>query len=141
MELARLGADIAINYFGHPEDAEEVCGQCKQVGVKAIAIQSDVGTQQGAESLVADAIKRLGGLEIAVSNAAYSDRQLMLDADLAGFHRTIDVTMWGAFYLVRASAKQMAAGGNGGNIVVVSSPHAVMAIPGARGTKGCSRQK
>ncbi|MGV3485648.1 MAG: SDR family NAD(P)-dependent oxidoreductase [Planctomycetaceae bacterium] len=131
IELARNGADIAINYFGHAEDAEAVCKQCREMGVNAVAIRSDVGTQQGAESLVASAIEKLGGLEIAVSNAAYSDRQLMLDADLTGFHRTIDVSMWGAFYLVRASAKQMVAAGNGGNIVVVSSPHAVMAIPGA----------
>ncbi len=131
VELARLGANIAINYFGSPKDAEDVCCQCRDLGVTAHAIQSDVGTQDGAETLVSRAIESLGGLDIAVSNAAYSDRHLMLDADLDGFRRTIDVTMWGAFHLVRASAKQMVAAGGGGNIVVVSSPHAVLAIPGA----------
>jgi glucose 1-dehydrogenase len=131
IELARMGAHIAINYFGSPGDAEEVCCECRDLGVEAHAIQSDVGTQEGAESLVALAINRFGGIDITVSNAAYSDRQLMLDADLDGFRRTIDVSMWGAFHLVRASAKQMVSVGGGGNIVVISSPHAVLAIPGA----------
>ena len=131
IELAKQGADIAINYFGSPAEAEKVCEKCRELGVSAYAIQADVGTQDGAESLVSRVIDQSGGIDIAVSNAAYSDRHLMLDADLDGFRRTIDVTMWGAFHLVRASAKQMVAAGNGGNIVVVSSPHAVLAIPGA----------
>ncbi len=130
-ELAKQGADIAVNYFGSPSEADDVCGECRDLGVTACSIQADVGTQDGAESLVGHAIENLGGLDIVVSNAAYSDRQLMLDADLDGFRRTIDVTMWGAFYLVRAAAKQLVAASSGGNIVVISSPHAIMAIPGA----------
>jgi glucose 1-dehydrogenase len=55
----------------------------------------------------------------------------MIEADMAGFRRTIDVTMWGAFHGVRASAQQMVKQGKGGSIVVVSSPHAVIPIPTA----------
>jgi glucose 1-dehydrogenase len=39
--------------------------------------------------------------------------------------------MWGAFYGTRAAAQQMVKQGNGGSIVVVSSPHAVIPIPTA----------
>ncbi len=93
------------------------------------ALACDVGTQAGAESIVNDAIAKLGGLDIVVSNAAYSDRELMLEADLEGFKRTIDVTMWGPFYLTRAAAKRMVDAGHSGSIVVISSPHAHLAIP------------
>ena len=55
----------------------------------------------------------------------------MLAADMAGFHRTIDVTMWGAFHGLRASAAQMVAQGGGGSIVIVSSPRAFMPHPGS----------
>jgi glucose 1-dehydrogenase len=53
---------------------------------------------------------------------------------MAGFRRTVDVTMWGAFYLTRAAARQMIAQADGGgrqqgSIVLVSSPHAYDAIP------------
>jgi glucose 1-dehydrogenase len=37
--------------------------------------------------------------------------------------------MWGAFYGLRASAMQMIKQGRGGSIVIISSPHAVLAIP------------
>ena len=37
--------------------------------------------------------------------------------------------MWGAFYGVRAAANQMIRQGRGGSIVVVSSPHAIEAVP------------
>jgi glucose 1-dehydrogenase len=53
----------------------------------------------------------------------------MVEANMADFRRTIDVTMWGAMYGVRAASQQMIRQNTQGSIVVVSSPHAVMAIP------------
>lgn len=131
MCLAEAGADLVLNYLGCATEAEEACQRCRDYGVNASALACDVGTQSGAEAIVDDAIATLGGLDIVVSNAAYSDRQLMLEADLDGFRRTIDVTMWGPFYLTRAAAKRMVDADQGGNIVVISSPHAHLAIPGA----------
>ena len=37
--------------------------------------------------------------------------------------------MWGAFYVLRAAAQQMIDQGEGGGIVLVSSPHAFLPIP------------
>ncbi len=129
--LAEAGADVVLNYLGCATEAEEACQRCRDQGVRASVLACDVSNQAGAESIVQDTIAQLGGLDIVVSNAAYSDRQLMLEADLEGFKRTIDVTMWGAFYLTRAAAMHMVQQGQGGNVVVVSSPHAHLAIPGA----------
>ena len=53
----------------------------------------------------------------------------MVNADVEGFKRTVNVTMWGAFWGVRASALQMIKQGNGGAMALISSPHAVMAVP------------
>ena len=71
----------------------------------------------------------LGRLDVFVSNAVFSERELFYKADMAGFRRTIDVTMWGAFYALRASANAMIRQGQGGSMVVVSSGHAKFAIP------------
>ena len=73
----------------------------------------------------------MGGIDIVVSNAVYSDRHLFLDSDLNEFRKTIDVSMWGAFHFVRSACRQMVEQNQGGNVVVISSPHAHMAIPGA----------
>ncbi|KAA5540456.1 SDR family oxidoreductase [Roseiconus nitratireducens] len=131
VELARAGATVAINYRSHPGEAEEVVAECKSVGGDGHVYQADIASREDVEAMVDAAAEQMGGLDIIVSNAAYSDRHLMLESDLDEFRRTIDVSMWGAFYLVRAGAQKLVDAGKGGNIVVISSPHAHMAMPGA----------
>ncbi len=50
---------------------------------------------------------------------------------MAGFERTIQVTMWGAFYLLRAASRHMIQTKTQGSNVVVSSPHSWRPITGA----------
>ncbi len=127
--MAKAGANVAINYYSHPEDAEAVAEEARSYGVQAIILQGDVGDRAVVEGLVTETVKQFGSIDLFVSNAVYSDRQLMIEADLKGFERTINVGMWGAFYGTRAAAIQMVKQKRGGSIVVVSSPHAVLAIP------------
>jgi glucose 1-dehydrogenase len=129
LALAGAGADVAVNYRSHAEEAEEVAADARRCGVRAVVLQGDVADQEAIERMIADTAAQLGRLNIAVANAAFSDRQLFHEADMDGFRRTVDVTMWGAFYTVRAAAQRMIAQGHGGSIVVVSSPHAYLAVP------------
>jgi glucose 1-dehydrogenase len=131
IELAKQGATVGINFRSHPEEAEEVAKEVRAAGGKAVLLKADVADIKAVDEMVAKMAADLGSVDLFVSNAAYSDRQLMLEADIEGFRRTIDVSMWGAFHGLRASAKQMVKQGKGGSIVIVSSPHAVLAIPTA----------
>lgn len=131
LAFGREGAKVVVNYRSHPEQAEEVVQLIEEAGSQAIAVQADVADQAAVEGLVQKAVETFGRLDIAVSNAAYSDRELFYLADMAGFRRTIDVTMWGAFYLLRAATQQMIRQGQGGAICVVSSPHAFIPAPRA----------
>lgn len=131
IELAKAGADVVINYRSHPDEADEVKQACEAFGVRAVTVAADMGNQSEAEGIVEQTVEALGGLDIVVSNAVYSDRHLFYKSDLDEFRKTIDVSMWGAFYLTRKASLHMIEQGTGGNIVVISSPHAVMAIPGA----------
>jgi glucose 1-dehydrogenase len=131
LQLAAAGANVGINFRSHPDEAEQVAAEVRKHGGKPLLLQADVADQDAVEEMVRRCVKEFGRLDGFVSNAAYSDRQLMVNADMAGFRRTIDVSMWGAFYGVRASAQQMIAQGGGGAMVVVSSPHAKIAIPSA----------
>jgi glucose 1-dehydrogenase len=127
--LAEAGCDVAVNYRSGTEEAEELAEQIGRLGRRALLLAGDVANQTEVEQMVADTVARFGRLDIAVTNAAYSDREPFYEADMAGFRRTIDVTMWGAFYLLRSSARQMIEQGGGGAIVVISSPHAFVAVP------------
>jgi glucose 1-dehydrogenase len=131
LALAREGADVAINYLTLPESAEKLAAEVTALGRKALLCRVDVSDQSAVETMVANVVRELGRVDIFVSSAVYSDRELFHAADMAGFRRTIDVSMWGAFYGLRASVNQMLRQGEGGNVVIVSSPQAHVAIPGS----------
>ena len=43
LELARQGANVAVNYAGNAKAAEETVEACKALGVQAVAIQAELG--------------------------------------------------------------------------------------------------
>src|SRR5947207_15666593 len=131
LAFGRAGVKVVVNYRSDREQADEVVALVRESGTQGIAIQADVADQAAVEKMVAQTVAEFGRLDIAVSNAAYSDRELFYQADMAGFRRTVDVTMWGAFYLMRAAAQQMIKQGGGGAICLVSSPHAFIPLPRA----------
>jgi glucose 1-dehydrogenase len=131
LAFGRCGAKVVINYRSHREQAEEAVALVRESGAQAIALQADVADQAAVEDLIAQTVSSFGRLDIAVSNAAYSDREVFYQAEMTGFRRTVDVTMWGAFYLMRAAAQQMIKQGQGGAICIVSSPHAFIPAPRA----------
>src|SRR5438270_14009894 len=68
---AREGADVAINYYPTEEpDAREVIRLVHDAGRIAVAIPGDLRNEAFCQSLVGEAMKRLGGLDIVVCNAA-----------------------------------------------------------------------
>jgi glucose 1-dehydrogenase len=127
--LAQAGADVAINFNSHTVDAEELAADIGAMGRRALLCPGDVADHAGVERTVEQVVREFGRLDFAVSNAAFSERELFVEADLAKFRRVIDVTMWGAFYLFRAAARQMIAQGDGGALVGISSPHAFVPVP------------
>ncbi len=131
IELARGGANVTVNCNSNRSEGEEVVRAIEAAGGKGLLVACDVSDHAAVDGMVALTVARFGSLDLFVSNAAYSDRQLMIEADMKGFRRTIDVSMWGAFYGLRASAKQMVDQGTGGAITIVSSPHALIPFPTA----------
>ena len=131
IELAKGGANVTLNCNSSVKDAEAVAEQIRALGRKALVVAADVSDQEAVEDMVQKTVSEFGSVDLFVSNAVYSDRELMVKADMKGFKRTVDVSMWGAFFGVRAASQQMLKQGNGGAITVVSSPHAILPIPTA----------
>ncbi|MFO0949366.1 MAG: SDR family oxidoreductase [Planctomycetota bacterium] len=124
--LANAGADVAVVDL---LDASETCEKIRALGRRAVAIRGDVAVWDQVEGMVKQTVKELGGLDILVANAAYSERASFWKQSLEAFQRTIDVTMMGPFYCLRAATLQMIEQGQGGSIVVTGSPHAIEAVP------------
>ena len=127
--LAEAGADVGIYFRSHPAEAEEVADQVRALGRRALLLQGDVADQDAVEAMVEKLVADLGGVHLAVSNAAYSKREPFHKADMEAFRRTVDVTMWGAFYVVRSVARHLIQQGEPGSIVIISSPHASIPVP------------
>jgi glucose 1-dehydrogenase len=129
--LGATGADVALVDIAHRDEAEAASERIRAAGSRAIFIETDVGDNAAVERAVAETVAQFGRLDIAVTNAAFSDRDLFFQADLHGFERTVQVTMWGAFYALRAATRQMISQGGEGSIVMISSPHAYQPVPRA----------
>ena len=127
--MAEAGADVAINYHSHEEDAQAAAEAVESTGRRALLLQGDVADPDRVEEMVDEIATHYGRLDVAVTNAYYSDRELFHLADMAEFRRTIDVTMWGAFHALRAVTRRMIEFGRGGSVVMVSSPRAFLPIP------------
>lgn len=126
--LAQAGADVAVNDLNDPAETVQ---KCKSYGREAIPLIGDLADRDQVERMVDKAVKAFGRLDIVVSNAAYSDREVFYKANMEGFKKTIDVCMWAPFYILRAATDHMLQRGGGGSMVFVSSPHAYKPIPGA----------
>lgn len=127
--LGRAGAQVVVNYRSHEAAADEVVQEIESAGSRAIKVAADVADLAAVEGLVKAAVDQFGRLDLAISNAAFSDREPFYEADIAGFRRTVDVTMWGAFHLLRAASQEMIRTETKGAIVLVSSPHAFIPAP------------
>ena len=131
LEMARSGADVAINYFQHKQDAEEVAEEVQAMGRQALILQGDVADRSDVDRMVEATVQRFGQLDIAVCNSYYSKRQPFLEIEISGMQRTMDVTLWGAFHTAQAAARQMVRQGSGGSMVFISSIRAFIPHSGS----------
>ncbi len=129
LQLAEQGADVALNYWTMHEAAEETKAAIHKLGRKAIGFCVDVSDLAAVEEMVSQIVVQLGKIDLLVTAAVYSDRAPFHSADLKGFHQTIDVSLWGAYHVLRACTNTMLAKKQGGAVVIVSSPHAVIPYP------------
>lgn len=129
VSFAKAGADVALNYWGRDEAAEQAAREIEQLGRKALLLPADISLQANVEDVVDQAFRTLGRLDLFVSSAVFSEREPFTTADMEGFRKTIDVSLWGAFYALRACSQKMIEQKQGGSVVIVSSPHAQIAFP------------
>ncbi len=129
LALAEAGADVALNFFSLPDDAAQTAEQIRAMGRRALLYPVDVSNQAAVEAMVTDVAAKLGRVDLFVSSAVYSDREPFHTANMDGFRRTLDVSMMGAYYGLRACCNQMIRQASGGAVVIVSSPHGQIAFP------------
>jgi NAD(P)-dependent dehydrogenase (short-subunit alcohol dehydrogenase family) len=109
---AREGADVAINYFPSEEpDAREVIDLIRAEERTGLAIPGDLRDENFCQSLVAQAVKGLGGLDIVVCNAGRQQaRASILDVTTEDFDATMKTNLYAPFWIIKAALPHLKPG-------------------------------
>ena len=128
LRLAAEGAKVAVLDL-NAAGAEAVAARIAAEGGEAIAITVDVADPAAVETAVAEVVRRLGPLTMAVNNAGIGGPRLAPeDTPLEQWERILAVNLSGVFYCMRAEHPHLLAAG-GGAIVNTASIHSVIAAP------------
>ncbi|CAA9556772.1 MAG: 3-oxoacyl-[acyl-carrier protein] reductase [uncultured Thermomicrobiales bacterium] len=107
----------------------ETCAGLPEAGVAEIV--GDVGVEEDAARIVAEAVQRFGRLDVCVNNAAVAPHAALLEERAEVWDRVYAVNCRGTFLMTREAARAMIAGGWGGRIVNFSSGVSRRGSPGA----------
>jgi 3-oxoacyl-[acyl-carrier protein] reductase len=117
--LAAAGAHVAVVDLAE-QAASAVATAIGQAGGCAFAARADVADEAQVLALFADAVPRLGGLDILVSCAGILFEKPLLETSVAEFDRLIAVNLRGTFLVGREALRVMARQGSGRVINIAS---------------------
>lgn len=119
--LGASGAAVAV-WDLKEEAVEKTVGALRDSGVHSLGITLDVTDAPAVEAAVAQTVKTLGGLDIAVNNAGVGGPSAPSgDYPLDGWQRVIDINLTSVFVCQRAQIQAMRAAGKGGSIINMAS--------------------
>jgi len=107
LELARAGADVAVNYAGNEQAAEEVVREIQALGRRAVKVRADVGIAAEADRLVNEVLEAFGRLDILVNNAGVTRDNLLIRMKEEDFDAVIQTNLKGVFNCLKAAARPM----------------------------------
>ncbi len=102
-ELARQGADVAINYRRHDTEAKQVVVDIEAMGRRGLAIKADVASFTDAEGMVTQVREQFGGLDILVNNAGINRDGVIWKMTEEQWDQVIEVNLKGYFNYIRAA--------------------------------------
>lgn len=117
--FAQRGADVLVvarTTVGLAETVDLAKGAAGSV----VPLTADLRSEESIEGAVAEAVTRLGGLDILVNNAADDHDSSIEDTDLATWQRVLELNLQSCFLLCRAASEHLAASGHGKVINVAS---------------------
>ena len=93
-KFASLGANVVLN--GRSEISEDLLAQFADYGVTVVGISGDISNGEDAKRMVAEAIEKLGSVDVLVNKMTEED-----------FERVLKINLTGAFNMTQAVLKPM----------------------------------
>jgi NAD(P)-dependent dehydrogenase (short-subunit alcohol dehydrogenase family) len=124
LAAARRGYAVAVNYQQNRVRADEIVGEIKQSGGRALAIQADVADEAAIVRLFETVDRELGALSALVNSAGIIGPQGRIEACSAADLRALfETNITGTMICCREAIRRLSTrhGGKGGAIVNLSS--------------------
>jgi NAD(P)-dependent dehydrogenase (short-subunit alcohol dehydrogenase family) len=102
--FAKEGADVAIVYHEHDDDARETCRLVEAEGRRCLALKGDVGDEGFCREAVERTARELGRLDVLVNNAAEQHpKESIEEIGAEQLERTFRTNIFSMFYLTKAA--------------------------------------
>ena len=102
--LAKAGANVALNYRRHADEANAVVAEIEKMGRKGLAVQADVASFEQAQAMVQKVAQAFGSVDILVCNAGINRDAVIWKMDEEQWDQVIDTNLKGYFNYIRAVA-------------------------------------
>jgi 3-oxoacyl-[acyl-carrier protein] reductase len=101
-ELARCGADVAVNYRSSDAAAREVAETIEENGETATCAQADVADPDEVRRMAEEVRDELGAVDVLVNNAGITVDRKFDEMSLEDWEQVIDVNLGGTFNCTKA---------------------------------------
>lgn len=113
LALAEAGADLCVQGHTHMADAEALAHRIVGLGRRAVAVRADVTRTDEVDRLVSTAVRELGGVDIAFSNAGIMQLAPLEETTDEVWRRHLETNVTSAFLCARRVVPEMKRRGKG----------------------------
>ena len=127
-EFAKEGAKVAIADL-NLDGAQKAAKTIEDGGGTAIGVAMNVTDENQVNAGVDEVVKKLGGVDVLVSNAGIQHIDPIENLSFADWKKLLAIHVDGAFLTTRACVRHMYKSGKGGSIIYMGSVHSKEASP------------
>jgi len=128
LELARQGADIAINGRYEDDEARGVKAEIEELGRKCAIVVADVSLPADAKRAVEETVAALGSVDVLIHSAGGLVAGGLFDLTEMEWNAGFDIHVHAIFHLCRAAIPHMRTRGEGA-VILISSTAGKLATP------------
>ncbi|HYU15194.1 MAG TPA: 3-oxoacyl-ACP reductase family protein [Candidatus Acidoferrum sp.] len=137
LALAQEGAQVAVLDI-LADNAAAVAREIEAIGVKALALTTDLTKRAQVDRAIADTLAQFGQIDILVNNAGWDKLEPFLESDEETWEKILAINFKSVLYVCKAALPHMVARGSGKVISIASDAGRVGSMGEAvyAGTKG-----
>ena len=128
LALARDGFDVVVSAT-RLENVAETSAKIVALGARVCALALDVRSSDSVQAAFAQAVERIGALDVLVNNAGIPLNKFVLDVTPGEWENVLATNVSGTFFMSQAMGRHLIERGREGLIVNVASTHGIVGFP------------